>query len=471
MRLKLDVLNEEQIEKIYAAALEVMDRTGSVLGDSYCVELLRKAGARVKDSRRVYIPPKLVEQAIESAPATVTMYDRLGNVAMELGAQKSYFGAHVNCRQVIDPHTGKTRDMTLDDLEKTTRVVDALPNMDFITIVDTIAGVRGEYADVAVFSVAIKNTSKPFGFDILSLETGKMIYEIAAAAVGGPDELRARPFICVGDSPIDPLFHPEEPLEKIVFSAKQGIPVLYNPMPQGGLTAPTTTAGVLVVTLAELLVGLVITQLVTPGSPFICGGVPSIFDMRDTSFVYGSPELFLMASGLADIQHYLNLPSFGTAGMTNSKNVDLQAATDASLSVLMSVLSRCNWVHDVGLVDIGVVNSLPMIVLTDEIVEMARHIEKGIEVTSETLALDVIDQVGPQGNYMTEEHTLKHFRDCWYPRVFDHKLGRDGSSQDQIHERIHQFIDERLNEHRPAELPAAALELIELYAETWMLKA
>jgi trimethylamine--corrinoid protein Co-methyltransferase len=469
MRLKLDVLNEEQIEKIYAAALEVMERTGSILEDGHSVELLQKAGARLEGSNRVYIAPELVEQAIESAPATVTMYDRLGNVAMELGTRKSYFGAHVNCRQVIDPHTGKTRDMTLDDLEKTTWVVDALPNMDFITLVDTIAGVRGEYADVAVFSVAIKNTSKPFGFDLLSLETGKMICEIAAAAVGGPDELRRRPFICIGDSSIAPLFHPAEPLEKIVFAAEQGIPVLYNPMPQGGLTAPTTMAGVLVVTLAELLVGLVITQLVNPGSPFICGGVPSIFDMRDTSFVYGSPELFLMASGLADIQHHLNLPSFGTAGMTNSKHVDLQAATDASLSVLMSVLSGCNWVHDVGLVDIGVVNSLPMIVLTDEIVEMARHIEKGIEVTSETLALDVIDRVGPQGNYMAEEHTLEYFRDCWYPRIFDHKAGREGSSKDQVYDRIQQSIDKITKEHEPAELPAEALQLIESFSETWML--
>jgi trimethylamine--corrinoid protein Co-methyltransferase len=109
-------------------------------------------------------------------------------------------------------------------------------------------------------------------------------------------------------------------------------------------------------------------------------------------------------------------------------------------------------------------------VLTDEIVEMARHIEKGIEVTSETLALDVIDQVGPQGDYMAEEHTLEHFRDCWYPRIFDHKLGREGSSKDQIDDRIQQLIDEKLKEHRPAELPAEALELIESFAETWMLE-
>ena len=341
----------------YAAALEVLDRTGSIIEDSYSVELMRKAGARVEDSHRVHIPPKLVEQAIELAPATVTMYDRLGNAVMETGAQRSYFGAHVNCRLVIDPLTGHTRDMTMKDIEISARVIDSLPNIDFITVVDTVAGVRAEYADVATFSAAAKHSCKPLSFSVLSLQTGRMIYEIAAAAVGGSDELRARPFISIGDSPIDPLFHPAEPVNKIVFAAQKGIPCLYNPMPQGGLTAPTTEAGVLVVTLADLLVGLVITQLVNPGTPFICGGVPSMFDLRDTSFVYGSPELFLMASGLADIQHYLCLPSFGTAGMTNSKYVDMQAATDASLSVLMSVLSRCNWVHDVGLVDIGVVHS------------------------------------------------------------------------------------------------------------------
>ena len=276
----------------------------------------------------------------------------------------------------------------------------------------------------------------------------------------------ARPFFVVGDSPVSPLYHPADPVAKIMFVAGLGLPCLYNPMPQGGLTAPVTTAGVLAVTLAEILTGLVISQLVNPGTPFVCGGVPSVFDMRDATFVYGSPELFLMCSALTDIVRHYRLPSFGTAGMTNAKALDLQAATDVSLSTLMAVLSGSNLVHDVGIIDVGA-HSLPQIVLADEIIGMVRHIEKGIEVSEETLALDVIDGIGPKGIFIAEAHTVEHFRGCWYPTVFDHTPVNSERKDGSIENRIQSRIDELLAQHTPDELSAAAQETIASFTHHW----
>ena len=468
MGIRLSVLDTTDIERIYGAAVEIMGRTGAVIENRDAVELLGGAGAQIEGGNRVRISPHLIEDALKQAPSRVTVYDRQGEPAMVLGGSNSYFGAHVNCPIIVDSHTGEHRQMTLDDLETAVRVVDALPNIDFMTVIDTVAGVVPQYADAATFAIALANSSKPMNFDLLSLETGSMIFDMAAAAVGGHDQLRAKPFFVVGDSPVSPLYHPADPVAKIMFVAGRGLPCLYNPMPQGGLTAPITTAGVLAITLAEILTGLVICQLVNPGTPFICGGVPSVFDMRDATFVYGSPELFLMCSGLTDIVRHYRLPSFGTAGMTNAKTLDLQAATDVSLSTLMAVLSGSNMVHDVGIIDVGA-HSLPQIVLADEIIGMVRHIEKGIEVSEETLALDVIDGIGPKGIFIAEEHTVEHFRECWYPAIFDHTPVNSERKQGNIENKIQSRIDELLARPIPDELPAAARETIASLTHHWTL--
>ena len=469
MELRLKALSDKDIETVYNAALCVLDRTGSIIESQDAVELLCKAGAHIDRSHRVHIPPKLVEQALAWAPKTVKMYDRLGNPAKALGEDKSYFSAHQTCPQTLDLLTGALKPTTLDYCEKSSRVIDALPNIDSMGSGDFAADVVPEYADAALFAAAIRNTSKPVSFAIQSLRSGAMILDMAAAAVGGLDRLKEQPFIIICDSPVSPLYHPKGPVEKLMWAAKLGLPVNYNPMPQGGLTAPTTLAGVLVMTLAELFAGLVIFELVNPGTPFTCGGVPSVFDMRDTTFVYGSPELFLMCSALTDIVHHYHLPSLGTAGMTNAKKLDLQAAVDASLSSLMAVLSRSNYVHDIGIIDVAA-HSLELVVLTDEIVGMIRLIEKGIEVNPETLALDVIDKVGPQGTFIAEEHTLKHFRECWHPRIFDHSPRGTEIRDNLIVHRLQQRIDDILESHRPAELPREASAMIASYAELWTLR-
>lgn len=467
MTVKLRVLEKWQIEKIYVAATEILDHTGAIIESDLALNLLRASGARVVDTGRVLIPPDLVEHALATVPSSVRIYDRLGDEAMVLGSQRSYFGAHGNCPQTLDFHTGKQREMTLHDIEESALVIDWLPNIDWINVMGVVKGVPPECADSVAFATVLQNTSKPIVTGFSRPESGRDVLEMAAAAVGGADALRNRPFLIIGDSSISPLYHPRDPIGAIIFAAQNGVPCLYNPMPQGGLSAPTTTAGVLAVTVAEVLTGLVVTQLAWPGAPFICGGVPSVFDMRDTAFVYGSPELFLMCSALTEIVHHFNLPSFGTAGVTNSKTVDVQAATEASLSCLMASLSRSNLIHDVGIVNTAV-HSLPMVVLVDEIIGMVRGITEGIDVTSETLAVDVIDRVGPKGTFISEEHTLKHFRECWYPRLFDHSLAPvEHTGKPPIEERMKRYIDEALQGHHPAELPKSAQELVARYSSSW----
>jgi trimethylamine--corrinoid protein Co-methyltransferase len=470
MSVSLRVLSNADAEQIIYAAHTVLAQTGTVIEDDTAVNILCEAGAKVEGAHRVFIPTNLIEKAVDSAPSTVNIYNRLGDVALDLGGHRSYFGAHVDCPDTIDFSTGLRRQMSLDDIEAASLVCDALPHIDFVTSLDVVADARPEYSDVAAFASAVKNTSKPIAFPFINPGTGEMISVIASAAVGGTEQLLDKPFVIFSDSPISPLYHPKATVQRTLFAAQKGLPYLYNPMPQGGLTAPTTMAAILVVTVAELLTGLLLTQVVNPGTPFICGGVPSIFDMRDANFVYGSPELLLMCSALVDIVHKIGLPAFGTAGVTNARSFDVQAASDAALQTLMAVLSGGNLVHDVGLIDAGLAHSLAMVVLTDELVGIARRIERGIEITEETLAIDVIREVGPQGNFIAEDHTFYHFRENWYPRIFDHSRLDTESWATKAETRIQRSIDNLLQNHEPAKLPNRAIQLIRSYADKWSIE-
>jgi trimethylamine--corrinoid protein Co-methyltransferase len=471
MSVSLKILSSVDVEQIIYAAQTVLAETGTVVEDDTAVNILREAGAKVEGAYRVFIPANLIERAVDRAPSTVLIYNRLGDVALDLGGHRSYFGAHVDCPDTIDFSTRERREMSLNDIEMASLVCDALPHIDFVTSLDVAADARPEYSDVAAFASTVKNTSKPIAFPFINPDTGEMIHAIASAAVGGPAQLLDKPFVIFSDSPISPLYHPQATVQRTIFAAQKGLPYLYNPMPQGGLTAPTTMAAILVVTVAELLTGLLLTQLVNPGTPFICGGVPSIFDMRDANFVYGSPELLLMCSALVDIVHSIGLPAFGTAGVTNARSFDVQAASDAALQTLMAVLSGGNLVHDVGLIDAGLAHSLAMVVLTDELVGITRRIERGIEITKETLAIDVIREVGPQGNFIAEDHTFHHFRENWYPRIFDHSRPGMDYQATKAENHIQRIIDDLLQNHEPARLPNRAIQLIGLYADKWSIES
>ena len=222
-------------------------------------------------------------------------------------------------------------------------------------------------------------------------------------------------------------------------------------MPMGGTTAPTTLAGVLALNLAEILTGLVIHQLTSPGAPIILGGVPSIMDMRTSRYAYGAPELHLQCSALAEIIHYYKIPFWGTAGCVETATVDQQAAAEISLSCLMAALSGANLVHDTGLMDQATVTCPEILLLADEIQDMIKHIMKGIDVNEETLALDVVHKVGPGGNYLVEDHTLKHFRNFWHPRLFSRRVQQPGKSEPSLSERLNKKAKEIIETH---EVPA-----------------
>ena len=185
-----------------------------------------------------------------------------------------------------------------------------------------------------------------------------------------------------------------------------------------GGTAPITIAGGLALSAAEVLSGLVIHQLKRTGAPFVFGSGLHHLDMRTSISVYGAPEFQLARLGVADMARFYGLPSWGYAGHSDSCVFDEQAATDAAFSTMVALQSGTNLVHDVGYMEAGLANSPEMIVFTCEMIAMLRRFQEGFAVDAENLALEVIHGVGPGGNFLSEEHTMEHFREYWESALF-----------------------------------------------------
>ncbi len=240
------------------------------------------------------------------------------------------------------------------------------------------------------------------------------------AVAGGEQSLREAPFFLNYSEPISPLLFPEESLQKLLFCAEKGIPACYPPSTNTGGGGPITLAGAVALGNAESLVGLILTQLVRPGSPFLYGYNAAALDMKTTIVSYGSPEWCLSMMAGADLARFYNLPVWGYAGATDSKVVDAQAGAEMTMSIMSAFLSRSTVNHDVGYMEYGSCSSAEMMVIADEVIDMVRNLLTGLEINETTLALAAIEAVEPGSGFLAEDHTLDHWREVqWTPGLFD----------------------------------------------------
>lgn len=413
-RLAYRVLSDQDIEKIHAASLRILERTGCDVRDPGGRELLASAGCSV-DGGRVRIPPNLVEQALKSAPRQVTLYSRTGEQAMVLEGTRTFYGTGSDCPFTIDVRTGQRRETVKRDVVDLARLVDGLAQLDFVMCMAIAKDTPDHASYVHQFDAMVTGTAKPIVYTAANIADQVAIHRIASAVVGGDDALAERPFLLLYAEPIPPLLHSRMGMEKLLYCARHGIPVTYPTGAMAGATAPVTLAGALALGNAECLAGLVAHQLAAEGAPFVYGGNTTAMDMQTGTFSYAAPEFHLCFSAYADLAHYYDLPVWALAGATDAKALDAQAGAEAAIQILMGELSGAQLIHDMGYLDSGLCSSAESIVLADELASMARYISRGIEVNDETLALDVIDQVGPSGEFLTHDHTIRHFRDeLWF---------------------------------------------------------
>jgi trimethylamine--corrinoid protein Co-methyltransferase len=348
--------------------------------------------------------------------------DRNGQPRLYLEGQRTYFGTGSDLPNTRDLETGERRLSLLSDVGNTARLADSLPNLDFVMSMALPSDVPPVTSDRRSFLAMVENTLKPVVFTAWD-ETGLAdIIAMAELIAGGAQELSLKPFLLAYLEPSSPLRHSEVVLRKMLMMADHGLPFVYAPGPIEGATAPVTPAGSLAMANAEVLSGLVIAQLRRKGTPFVWGSGSGPLDMRTMVGTYGAPEFMLHCMGMAELaHHYYHLPAWGFSGCSDSKLPDMQAGIESALWILWTALSGANLVHDIGYIESGLTCSYEMIVVCDEIIGFVRRLMRGMELSPEALALDVIDDVGPGGSYLGTPHTVRHFRETWSPRLLDRR--------------------------------------------------
>ncbi|KUO48913.1 MAG: trimethylamine methyltransferase [Desulfitibacter sp. BRH_c19] len=418
-------VSEFQLERIHSASLEILQRTGTRVDHPLALKLLKEAGCLVKDNI-AKIPPWLVEECIRTAPSKVTLGNRRGQRRVHLEKNNCYFGTGSDMPYMIDMDTDKRRYSTQKDVENAIKLMDSLENYDFVMSYCIANDAPKMTNDLHQFKVMVANTIKPIIFTAHSAEHTQAIIDMAALAVGGYDNLRNSPLMVLYSEPISPLIHTEVGIGKMFKCHEYGIPVVYTPGVVAGATMPVTKAGTIALMNAEALAGVVISQLHVKGAPIIIGGGATPMDMRTTATLYGSPDAQMNYAIMTQLSQYYQIPNFTEAGCVNAPLPDAQAGFEAGIGLLTCQLAGANLVHDVGYLEGGKTGYLPFLVMCDDYIAGARHMGRGTRIDEETLAIDVIDEVGVGNNFLNHQHTFDHFREeIWQPRLFNRYIWED----------------------------------------------
>jgi len=374
-------------------------------------------GGAAADGIRVRIPEYMVKRALSTAPERITLYDRNKKVAIRAWGHHTHFGGGSDCLTILDHHTGERRGPVLQDVVNAARVMDALPEIDFVMSLVLPSDVHQSIYDRYQMEVMLNHTTKPIVFVSPDFQGCRAAVEMCEAVAGGEEEFRKAPFATCYINVTSGMVINEEALQKSIYLAKKGLPQLWIPLNAGGVNSPATTAGCMASMNAGIMLGVVLSQLVKEGAPIAVpgwNGGPYNLQTMVGNYVLADEQGVATSMG-----RYYDLPVFGLGGSTDSKALDQQCAIEMTISLMTALLHGANIVHDVGFMDAGLQGSLQVQVIANDTIGFLRAATRGVKVDDETLALDVIDQQGPTGNYLSHPHTLRHYKEPFYSKLFD----------------------------------------------------
>lgn len=413
-------LSEAAVLQIDNTVLRVLDQVGVEVNCPEAVELFVAAGAeRAANGRVVRFPPDLVRELIDRAPGVVTLCGRESAYDAVLEPGAVWFGTGGTALYVLDPGASERRKADLADMHRIARMCHELDNLHVYMLPVFPTDVSEDHIDVNRFFAGFANTSKHVMGGVYTKEGVARVIEMAEEIAGSPEDLRRRPFLSMITCVISPLKLDRHYTELLMQVAGAGIPVVCPSEPVCGLTSPVTLAGNTVIQVADSLTGVMLAQLVNPGTPTIFGSVSGVPSFRDMRYLAGPVEVGILSAAQAQMARFYDLPFYSVGGMSDAKVPDAQSGYESATTTLLNALAGANFVHDaVGLCDHALTMSYEKAIIDDEIIGMALRAAEGIEVTEETLCFDAISEVGPGGDYLTHPTTTQFMRrEHYFPQL------------------------------------------------------
>jgi trimethylamine--corrinoid protein Co-methyltransferase len=460
-------LTKEDILKIHTTSLKVFSEVGVEINYPEALDLFRNAGAEVDSSSRVVkIPADMIENLIPKAPSRVNLCgrDENGELDCEIGGTNVYLGTGGTALKVQDPGSSDSRPSELKDIANMARMVEALDNIHFYMLNVFPNDIEMKDVDVNRFGAALNRTRKHIMGGVYTVPGIRKVIKMAEIIAGSPEALRRRPFISMVACIISP-FKLDESYGRLAMEvARQGIPLVVPAEPLCGATAPITLAGNLVVQNVDTLTGVMLTQLINPGTPVLYGCISSITDLRDMKYLAGAVEMGLMNAAASQLAQFYDIPIYATAGMSDAKVNDVQAGYESAITSLMVGLAGGNFIHDAaGFLEFCMTASYDKLVIDNEILGMVMRAVEGIEVNDTTLAFDEIKKTGPGGHFVSTRFTRRHMRNEQYqPQLSDRenraRWQADGSRD--AHTRATHIAKEILQEAPTSFIPEPQREAI-----------
>jgi trimethylamine---corrinoid protein Co-methyltransferase len=410
-------LTAGDVTKIVDDAFRILEQAGMLVFSKTAREAFRKAGAEVDDNTcTCKLPRSLVEDAIDSNPSSITLFSRDGKMDCVLEKNRVHYGTGGTAIYVLDPDSGARRPSTVEDVILNARMVDVLENVHLFTInvfPNDIA--NREHIDANRFFHAFDNTTKHVMGGVYAMSGCREVVQMAETIAGGAAALREKPFVSFITLIISPFKIDDHYGEMTCFLADKGLPVVVPTEPICGTTAPITLAGNVLTHIAETLGGIAMVQCVNKGAPGVCGSVGSITNLHTMDHVAGAVERAMINAAVSQVAQHLAIPLYSTGGTTDAKQVNAQAAYESAMSSLLVAMSGANYIHDIaGLMETDLTVSYEKLAMDNEILGMCQRVLRGIEVTDDTLATDLMIEKGPGNDYLAEEHTIRHMRDEFY---------------------------------------------------------
>jgi trimethylamine--corrinoid protein Co-methyltransferase len=429
-------LSPDQVKMIHNASLKILESIGITYesGLDATLVMLEDAGATIdRNSARVTFPRKLLTAQAAKAPEKVILYSRNGKNDLDLSRHQVHMGTGGAAIRILEPESSNVRPSTLNDLYQIGRLVDALDNVHFFLRPCIPTDIPATDYDVNVFYACLKATTKHVMAGVNDEKGFYNVLDLASMVAGGLENLKANPFISIITSfAISPLKLCTQSTLIMQECVRNQIPVALSSAPMAGSTSPLTMAGTLVQLHAEQLAGIAICQLTNPGAPLLYGGIPGMANMRTMGYLGGAVECGIMNAAIHQLAHHIGVPNYNSSGLTDAKIPDAQAGWEKAMTTLLAAMGGSNYVHHAaGMLESMLTVAYEQFVIDDEIIGMCCKALKGITVDPEHLALEVIEEVGPGGNFMTADHTMDHLHTEYFRgnSVTDQK-GRDKWTQD-----------------------------------------